>query len=65
MDALFIELPAFERYRGEYLPDDAFAALQVELLRNPGAGAVTQGTGGLRKLRFVDDFRHKRCKGKT
>lgn len=63
MDALFIELPAFERYRGEYLTDDAFTALQVGLLQNPGAGAVIQGTGGLRKLRFVDDFRHKGKRG--
>ncbi|OUM32112.1 toxin [Pseudomonas sp. 1239] len=63
MDALFIELPAFERFRAAYLSDDAFTALQVQLLRNPDAGAVIQGVGGLRKLRFVDDFRHKGKRG--
>lgn len=35
MDALFIELPAFQRHREAYLPEAAFTALQVELLRNP------------------------------
>ena len=63
MDALFIELPAFQRHREAYLPEAAFTALQVELLRNPGAGAVIQGTGGLRKLRFIDDLRHKGKRG--
>jgi hypothetical protein len=28
MKAMFIELPAFERHRADYLDDDAFLALQ-------------------------------------
>jgi hypothetical protein len=36
--AVFIELPAFERHRDDYLDDDGFAQLQVELMVNPVAG---------------------------
>lgn len=61
MKALFIELPAFSRYRSDYLDDDAFRALQVELMRFPCAGDVIEGSGGLRKLRQADA---KRGKGK-
>ena len=38
MDALFIELPAFERLRASYLDDEGYRALQLELMRNPLAG---------------------------
>lgn len=61
MKALFVELPAFARYRIEYLDDDGFRALQNEMMTNPRAGDVIEGAGGLRKLRFHDP---KRGKGK-
>lgn len=61
MKALFIELPAFERYRQEYLDDGSFSQLQNLLMDNPEAGDVIEGTGGLRKVRFGDA---KRGKGK-
>ena len=61
MKALFIELPAFSRYRSDYLDDDAFLALQNELMKQPLAGDMIEGTGGLRKLRQADP---KRGKGK-
>ena len=48
----FIELPAFERHRERYLPDDSFRALQQVLSRRPDAGDLIQGTGGLRKIRW-------------
>jgi hypothetical protein len=35
MKALFIELPAFERHRAEYLDDGQFQALQLALMANP------------------------------
>jgi hypothetical protein len=38
LKAVFIELPAFERHRDDYLDDDGFAQLQVELMVNPVAG---------------------------
>jgi len=63
MKAMFIELPAFERVRGEYFDDDSFKALQNELMKNPEAGDVIQGTGGLRKIRYADERRGKGKRG--
>ena len=63
MHALLIELPAFQRYRQDYLDDAAFRQLQVWLLQNPEVGDVIQGTGGLRKARFSDEARSKGKRG--
>jgi hypothetical protein len=63
MDALFIELPAFERLRASYLDDEGYRALQLELMRNPLAGDVIEGTGGVRKLRQADTRRGKGKRG--
>ena len=63
MKAGFVELPAFERHRAEYLGDEAFSALQRELMRNPAAGEVIEGTGGLRKIRLADKRRGKGRRG--
>lgn len=52
MKAVFVELPVFERYRADYLDDATFARLQQALMKNPEAGNVIEGTGGLRKTRF-------------
>ena len=59
MRAVFVELPAFERYRSDYLDEDAFRDLQNVLMADPLAGDVIEGTGGLRKLRFSDKRRGK------
>lgn len=61
MKALFVELPAFQRHRADYLDDEGFRLLQRELLANPEQGDMIEGTGGLRKLRQADP---KRGKGK-
>ncbi len=61
MKAVYIELPAFERQRVDYLDDDGFWHLQQTLMANPVAGEVIEGSGGLRKLRFGDA---RRAKGK-
>jgi hypothetical protein len=63
MEAVFIELPAFERHREQYLDDDSFRTLQVSLMVNPEAGGPIPGTGGLRKLRFGDVRRGKGKRG--
>lgn len=63
MDAVFVELPAFARYRADYLDDDAYRCLQLELMRDPLAGDVIRGCGGLRKLRFADERRGKGKRG--
>jgi len=54
MKAIFVELPAFAKYRSEYLDDEGFLDLQNSLMTNPEAGEVIEGTGGLRKLRQPD-----------
>jgi len=63
MRAVFVELPAFARYREQYLDDSGFIALQEALLQHPHAGDVIQGTGGLRKLRWLDPRRGKGKRG--
>jgi len=63
MEALFVELPAFAKYRADYLDDEAFRALQQSMLKNPEAGNVIEGTGGLRKLRHGDPRRGKGKRG--
>jgi hypothetical protein len=55
--ALFVEFPAFERHRSQYLDDEAFSALQAALMADPEAGDVIRDTGGLRKVRFADSRR--------
>lgn len=61
MNATFIELPPFQRLREAYLDDQALRRLQNDLMKNPEAGDLIQGTGGLRKMRYGDA---KRGKGK-
>lgn len=63
MKAVFIELPAFERHREDYLDDEAFRGLQRTLMGNPDVGEVIEGTGGLRKMRFADVRRGKGKRG--
>ena len=63
MKALFIGLPAFAKYRADYLNDEGFRGLQQSLLKNPEAGDVIEGTGGLRKLRHGDSRRGKGKRG--
>ena len=63
MKTVFVELPPFERLRASYLDDDAYKALQIELILNPQAGDVIEGTGGLRKLRQPDPRRGKGKRG--
>jgi len=63
MKAVFVELPAFERRRADYLDDEAFRALQQLLMTRPEAGDLMPGTGGLRKLRFPDARRGKGKRG--
>ena len=63
MKALFVELPAFAKYRADYLDDEGFRGLQQSMLKNPEAGDVIEGTGGLRKLRHGDPRRGKGKRG--
>ncbi len=54
----FIELPIFRsRWNDLGLNDTDLRRLQIELLADPKVGAVMQGTGGVRKMRFA--FEHQ------
>jgi hypothetical protein len=61
--AVFVELPAFERHRAEYLDDDGFKDLQKLMMLDPEAGQAIPDAGGLRKLRFADKRRGKGKRG--
>ncbi|QCA06287.1 toxin [Pantoea vagans] len=63
MDALFIELSSFQKYRADYLNDDQYRRFQNMLLADPEKGDVIPDTGGLRKVRFRDERRHKGARG--
>jgi len=63
MQATFIELPPFQRLREEYFDDQSFKDLQNEMMRDPVAGVVIQGAGGLRKIRYGDERRGKGKRG--
>lgn len=63
MKAVFVELPAFSRFRPDYLSDEALRDLQRVLLEKPEAGDVIEGTGGLRKVRHADTRRSKGKRG--
>ena len=59
----FIESPAFSRHLSRYLSDDGYRSLQNALARNPEAGDLMPGTGGFRKVRWVDPKRGKGRRG--
>ena len=63
MKAVFVESREFTEWVAEFLPDDAYAALQQELLEQPDKGDVLPGCGGLRKVRAADPRRHKGKRG--
>lgn len=42
MKAVFVELPAFARYRADYLDDADFRGLQEAMMKNPEAGELSR-----------------------
>ena len=61
MTRTFIEVPLFTRRWHEIgLNDDDLTQLQIMLLKDPEAGPVIEGTGGIRKVRFPLENRGKR-----
>ncbi len=48
----FIESSIFERIRPAYMDDDEYSLLQKFLVRNPEAGELVPGSGGVRKARW-------------
>lgn len=60
----FVELPIFRtRWKELGLNDADLLRLQNELLADPKTGAVMQGTGGVRKMRFA--FEHQGKSGSS
>lgn len=60
MKSVFVESTIFEKYRKDYLSDEAYRLFQVELIANPRQGDVIQGAGGLRKVRLAGKGQGKR-----
>lgn len=56
----FVELPIFvDKWKKLGLNDRDLKRLQELLLADPKVGAVIQGTGGVRKMRFAFEHRGK------
>ena len=56
----FIETALFSRLVRDYLSDEDYGKLQGELIKNPEAGSVIRGSGGVRKVRWAATGRGKR-----
>ncbi len=50
----------FSRLVSAFLSDEEYAQLQQALIRNPDAGDLIPGSGGIRKLRWKGSGRGKR-----
>ena len=60
LSQIFVGLPSFmARWKSLGLNDADLLRLEIELLNNPKVGAVLQGTGGVRKVRFAFEDRGK------
>ncbi len=49
---VFVEATAFTKLLPDYLDDEEYRRLQVHLMKQPDAGAVIRGSGGVRKVRW-------------
>lgn len=57
---IFIETSVFTRRVIELLDDDTYAAFQKQLVVNPSAGDLIEGSGGVRKARVASKGHGKR-----
>ena len=60
LGVVFIETPTFTKRVLELLDDEQYAALQTKLARQPDAGPLIPGSGGMRKIRWAAGGRGKR-----
>ena len=56
----FVETRLFTKLVDEYLSEEDYRQLQLELISHPKAGDVVQGSGGVRKIRWAAAGRGKR-----
>ncbi len=61
----YVHLPAFDERAKRLLDDDDLTLLQQMLNDDPRAGAVIQGTGGVRKIRVAASGRGRRGGGRV
>jgi mRNA-degrading endonuclease RelE of RelBE toxin-antitoxin system len=54
------ETPIFTKQADKLLDAESYRLLQLRLVHDPEAGALIQGTGGLRKMRWQGSGRGKR-----
>jgi mRNA-degrading endonuclease RelE of RelBE toxin-antitoxin system len=59
----FVETAVFTKRIVDLLSDAEYTRLQRFLIQDPRAGKVIQATGGLRKLRWGDESRHRGKRG--
>lgn len=57
---VFIETSVFTKFVNDYLDDEQYREFQTHLAKNPTIGNIVQGTGGLRKVRWVLENKGKR-----
>lgn len=57
---IFVETLVFTAELHKLLSDEAYAGFQQFLIAQPNAGAVIEGTGGLRKVRWASGDKGKR-----
>ena len=62
---IFIETPVFTRRAIELLDHDAYLHLQLQLVADPRAGDVIEGSGGVRKIRVAAKGHGKRGGGRV
>jgi hypothetical protein len=56
----FVETSTFTKLIYTYLSDNEYLGMQVYLLKNPEAGKLVPGSGGVRKLRWGQAGKGKR-----
>ena len=59
----FIESRAFTKTVGKYFPEEEYTRFRQFLLENPESGKIITGTGGFRKIRWIDSRRNKGKRG--
>ena len=59
----FVETVVFTKRVQQLGLEEALRTLQVDLVKNPEAGAVDNQTGGLRKVRMADPSKNKGKRG--
>ena len=57
---IFIESKIFEKLREKYFDDTSYREFQNFLLEQPNVGDTIQGTGGLKKVRWLANGKGKR-----